>query len=233
MHSPVLLLLPEGILKAFQDVLAAARLHGNTREIRSDRSGNLQLSPWSCEDPRTKPCPVHPSPSEGSRLFARLRLPSCSSLAGGPLRTFEYCFEVSALDQVRICSQLLSSDTGERGRPVAEAQRRGRDQEPQAHWNLGAVEELPRQRNHAVHQIGLDNLPANFALARLVGGHRPVRQHEPGDPVGGEIELAEEILVDLQQETLAFRIRRSRRSCSAGNGPPSSRATKIGFLPAR
>ena len=51
-------------------------------------------------------------------------------------------------------------------------------QEPQAGGDLRRVEELPRQRHHAVHEIRLYDVLADFTLARLVGGHRAVGQDE-------------------------------------------------------
>jgi hypothetical protein len=41
-------------------------------------------------------------------------------------------------------------------------------QEPEACWDLRRVEELPRERDHAVHQVGLDQVPADFPFAGLV-----------------------------------------------------------------
>src|SRR5665647_1668083 len=51
-------------------------------------------------------------------------------------------------------------------------------EEPQAHRYLGRVEELSRQRNHAVHQARLDQVLADLTLTRLAGRHRTVREHE-------------------------------------------------------
>ena len=62
-----------------------------------------------------------------------------------------------------------------------------RVEEPQADRDLRRVEELPRQRHHAVHQIGLDDGLADLALARLVGRHRAVREHEAGEPGGRQV----------------------------------------------
>src|SRR5690606_22701729 len=38
-------------------------------------------------------------------------------------------------------------------------------QKPEAGWNLRRIEELAGQRDHAIHRVGLDHLPANFAFA--------------------------------------------------------------------
>ena len=52
--------------------------------------------------------------------------------------------------------------------------------EPQARGDLGRVEELARQRHHAVHQIGLDQTLANCAFAGLARCHRAVGEHKAG-----------------------------------------------------
>ena len=52
--------------------------------------------------------------------------------------------------------------------------------EPQAHGDLCRVEQLTRQRDHAVHEVGLDELLADLALAGLLGRHRAVGEHEAG-----------------------------------------------------
>jgi hypothetical protein len=51
-------------------------------------------------------------------------------------------------------------------------------EEPQARGDLGGVKELVRQGHHAVHQVGLDQVLADLALARLVRGHGAIGQHE-------------------------------------------------------
>ena len=53
-------------------------------------------------------------------------------------------------------------------------------QKPQADRNLRAVKQLARHRHHAIDQIGLDDLAADVAFARLVTAHAAVGQHEPG-----------------------------------------------------
>ncbi len=60
-------------------------------------------------------------------------------------------------------------------------------EKPQADRNLRRVEELARQRHHAVHEIGLDDGFANLALARLVGRHRAVGEHEAREPGGRQV----------------------------------------------
>src|SRR5579875_3125292 len=44
-------------------------------------------------------------------------------------------------------------------------------QKPEASRNLGGIEELARQSDHAVDQIGFDNSLANLALSRLIRRH--------------------------------------------------------------
>jgi hypothetical protein len=65
-------------------------------------------------------------------------------------------------------------------------------EEPQADRDLRRVEELARQRDHAVHEVGLDDGLADLALAGLVGRHRAVGQHEAGD--AGRREVVDEVL---------------------------------------
>ena len=60
-------------------------------------------------------------------------------------------------------------------------------EEPQADRDLRRVEELARQRHHAVHEVGLDDGLADLALARLVRRHRAVGQHEAGEAGGREV----------------------------------------------
>ena len=60
-------------------------------------------------------------------------------------------------------------------------------EEPEADRDLRRVEELARQRDHAVDQVGLDDRLADLALARLVRRHRAVGQHEAGEPGGREV----------------------------------------------
>ena len=52
---------------------------------------------------------------------------------------------------------------------------------------LRAVEELARQRQHAVHEVGLGDGLANLALAGLVGGHAAIGKDEAGHAVGREV----------------------------------------------
>ncbi len=54
-------------------------------------------------------------------------------------------------------------------------------QKPQTRGDLGRVEELARQRDHAVDEVGLDQAFADLALAGLVRRHRAVGEHEAGD----------------------------------------------------
>ena len=56
-------------------------------------------------------------------------------------------------------------------------------QEPEADGNLGGVEELAGQCDHAIDQVVLKNLAADGSLALGIGGHGPIGQHESGDTV--------------------------------------------------
>ena len=60
-------------------------------------------------------------------------------------------------------------------------------QKPQANRNLRAVEKLPRQRDHAVDQVSVDQRFADLAFARLVGRHAAVGQHKAGHAVRREV----------------------------------------------
>ena len=54
------------------------------------------------------------------------------------------------------------------------------------------VEELPRQGDHTVHEIGFDDVLPDLALTGLVGRHRAVREHEASDT--GRCEVVNEVL---------------------------------------
>jgi len=58
-------------------------------------------------------------------------------------------------------------------------------EKPQARGDLRRVEELAWQRDHAIHDVGLNH--ANFALAGLVRRHRAVGEHEAGCARGREM----------------------------------------------
>ena len=53
-------------------------------------------------------------------------------------------------------------------------------QKPEADRDLGSVEELARQGNHAVDQVVFDDLAADSPFSTGVGGHGTVGQHETG-----------------------------------------------------
>src|SRR5690606_5614654 len=54
-------------------------------------------------------------------------------------------------------------------------------EEPQAGRDLRRVEELPRERDHAVDQVCLDDVLPDFPLARLVRGHGAGGAYSDGD----------------------------------------------------
>ena len=60
-------------------------------------------------------------------------------------------------------------------------------QEPEADGDLGGVEELAGQGDHAVDEVVLDQLLADLAFALGVGGHGAVGEDEAGDAVFGEL----------------------------------------------
>ena len=60
-------------------------------------------------------------------------------------------------------------------------------QEPEADGDLGGVEELAGERDHAVDEVGFDDALADLAFAGLVGGHGAVGEHEAGGAGGGEM----------------------------------------------
>ena len=75
-------------------------------------------------------------------------------------------FAVGAVDHA---AELARVDEQQLPAPVAQrAVAAGAGQEPQAGRDLRRVEQLPRQRHHAVDQVGLEQVPANGAFAGLV-----------------------------------------------------------------
>ena len=64
--------------------------------------------------------------------------------------------------------------------------------EPEADRNLRRVEELAGQRDHAVHEVGLDDGLADLAFAGLVRGHRAIGEDEAGH--AGRREVVDEVL---------------------------------------
>ena len=65
-------------------------------------------------------------------------------------------------------------------------------QEPQAGGYLGRSEELAGQCDDAVDEVGLDQVLADLALARLARRHGAVGEHEAGDPAGRQ--MVQEVL---------------------------------------
>ncbi len=65
-------------------------------------------------------------------------------------------------------------------------------QEPQAHRNLSAVEQLPGHCHHAVDEVIFDHRFANVAFAGLVGTHAAIGQDEARDAV--RCEMMHEVL---------------------------------------
>jgi hypothetical protein len=47
----------------------------------------------------------------------------------------------------------------------------GSRNKPEAHWNLGRIEKLTGQGDHAIQKVGFNDRFPNVALSRLVGRH--------------------------------------------------------------
>src|SRR5690606_2864393 len=60
-------------------------------------------------------------------------------------------------------------------------------QEPQAGGDLGGVEQLARQRHHAVHHVRFQHGLADLAFAALLRAHGAVGQHHTRGAVGGQV----------------------------------------------
>ena len=60
-------------------------------------------------------------------------------------------------------------------------------EEPETRRDRGRVEELARQGHHAVHQLRLQQAPADLQLGLLAGAHRPVGEHEARHAGRGEV----------------------------------------------
>ena len=90
-------------------------------------------------------------------------------------------------------AQLAGVDEQRLAPPVAEpAVALVAGEEPETDRDLGRVEELARQGDHAVDEVRLDDVLADLALARLVRAHRAVGEDEAGDP--GRREVVDEVL---------------------------------------
>ena len=60
-------------------------------------------------------------------------------------------------------------------------------EKPQTGGDLGRIEELAGQRDHAVHEVGFDQVFPDFALAGLARRHGTVGEHEAGDAPGRQV----------------------------------------------
>ena len=63
---------------------------------------------------------------------------------------------------------------------------------PEACRNRRGVKELPRQSDHAVYEISLDDVLPDLSLTGLVGGHGTVGEYEARD--AGRREVVDEML---------------------------------------
>ena len=59
--------------------------------------------------------------------------------------------------------------------------------EPKRHWNLRCVEQLGRHGDDTVHQIVLDDVFSDLALAAGLGGQGAVGQHHADAPTRGQV----------------------------------------------
>ncbi len=57
-------------------------------------------------------------------------------------------------------------------------------QKPETRRNLGSVEELTRQGDHAVHEVGLDDVLADLSLAGWLDDIEPLASTKPAMPFG-------------------------------------------------
>jgi hypothetical protein len=102
----------------------------------------------------------------------------------------------SAVRFIRHFAHLAGVDEQNLARPVAKlvVTTIARD-DPHAHWYLRCVEELARQRDHAVDEatvLRLNQILSNFPFAALIRGHRTIRHDERGD--AGWREMEDEVL---------------------------------------
>jgi hypothetical protein len=102
------------------------------------------------------------------------------------------CTRSTSVPSLRASMNSVSSPVAHLLAATAEAVPLVARQEPQADRDLRRVEELARQRDHAVDEVGLDDGLADLALARLLRRHAAVREHEAGD--ARRREVVEEVL---------------------------------------
>jgi hypothetical protein len=60
-------------------------------------------------------------------------------------------------------------------------------EEPEADGDLSRVNELARKRDHAVYEVGLNDVLADLTFAGGVGGHGAVGEHEAGETSRREV----------------------------------------------
>lgn len=109
---------------------------------------------------------------------------------GDPENVFLGQFAMDAIDHG---AQLPGIDEERLAAPVAEAPILFfTGDKPEANGDLCGVEELAGQCNHAVNQVGLDDVLADFTLPGLVGGHRTVGEDEACQ--AGRGEMMDEVL---------------------------------------
>ena len=99
--------------------------------------------------------------------------------------------------------------------------------EPEAHRDLRRVKELPRQRNHAVHQVSLNDVLADFSLAGGIRGHGAVGHDETGNTRGRQVmdEMLNPSVVGVVHQRYAV----FQRASSRRRSPPQSLILKGGL----
>src|SRR5437660_1565245 len=60
-------------------------------------------------------------------------------------------------------------------------------QEPETGGNGRRIKELAREHNHAVHEVGFNDVLSDFAFAGLIGRHGAVGEDKAGDTGGREM----------------------------------------------
>ena len=101
-------------------------------------------------------------------------------------------------------------------------------EEPQAGGDLGRVEELAGQRDHAVDEVGFDQGLADLALAGLVRRHRAVGEHEAGHARWREV--VDDVLHPGEVGRCPWVARRSASACRhCRRSPPQSEMLKGGL----
>jgi hypothetical protein len=100
-------------------------------------------------------------------------------------------------------------------------------QEPQADRDLRRVEQLAGHGDHAVHEVGLDELLPDRPLAGLLRRHRAVREHHAGGAGGREV--VHDVLEPAKFALPAGGVPYFQRTSSARRSPPQLLMLNGGF----